>query len=92
MSNEFMSLSGRKHLTLEDGKIVQYWRDQGLTLQKIAEKLKVGFFKFSKRFQFEIHCTIYVDFFCDCDLDANVVMLSCNEAISSFAKSKSYYG
>ncbi|VDN54184.1 unnamed protein product [Dracunculus medinensis] len=54
MSNEFMSLSGRKHLTLEDGKIVQYWRDQGLTLQKIAEKLKMPMsscYRAMKRYQ-----------------------------------------
>ncbi|VDK54887.1 unnamed protein product [Anisakis simplex] len=52
--NENMPLSGRKHLTLEDGKVVQYWRDKGLTLQKIAEKLQMPMsscYRAMKRYQ-----------------------------------------
>uniref|UniRef100_A0A915BKR0 BED-type domain-containing protein n=1 Tax=Parascaris univalens TaxID=6257 RepID=A0A915BKR0_PARUN len=52
--SENMPLSGRKHLTLEDGKMVQYWRDKGLTLQKIAEKLQMPMsscYRAMKRYQ-----------------------------------------
>ncbi|VDD96683.1 unnamed protein product [Enterobius vermicularis] len=44
----------RKHLTHEDGKLVQYYRDQGLTLQKIAEKLQIPIsscYRILKRYQ-----------------------------------------
>ncbi|MFH4975998.1 hypothetical protein AB6A40_002707 [Gnathostoma spinigerum] len=48
------TMSGRKHLTLEDGKVVQFWRDQGLTLQKIADKLQMPMsscYRAMKRYQ-----------------------------------------
>ncbi|VDM40295.1 unnamed protein product, partial [Toxocara canis] len=54
VASENMPLTGRKHLTLEDGKVVQYWRDKGLTLQKIAEKLQMPMsscYRAMKRYQ-----------------------------------------